>query len=80
MQERDVMNRMETPRMPGEARLRYLDGDFQIESPGTFVRCAVTGQAIPLDELKYWNVERQEAYVDPAAAHTRFVQFEGKDL
>jgi hypothetical protein len=66
------MNRYESPRASGEARLRYRDGDFDIVSPGSFVRCAVTGQAIPIDELKYWNVDRQEAYVDAAAALKRF--------
>jgi hypothetical protein len=55
----------------GEARLRYLDGDFQVMAPGSFVRCAVTGAAIPLDELKYWSVERQEAYVDVATSLLR---------
>ncbi|QZO01544.1 DUF2093 domain-containing protein [Chenggangzhangella methanolivorans] len=39
--------------------------------PGSFVRCAVTGQPIPLEELRYWNVERQEAYAGPEAALTR---------
>ena len=62
------MNRYETPRSTGEARVRYLDGDFQIVMPGSFVRCAVTGLPIPLDELKYWSVERQEAYIDAPAA------------
>jgi len=62
------MNRMERPGRSGEARLRYLDGDFQVVTPGTFVRCAVTGLDIPLDELKYWSVARQEAYVDAAAS------------
>lgn len=65
------MNRYESPRSGGEAVLRYLDGDYKILSPGTFVRCAVTGQAIPIDELKYWNVDEQEAYVDAAAALRR---------
>jgi len=64
------MNRFEGPGA-GEARIRYLDADFQILSPGTFVRCAVTGKAIPLDELKYWSVERQEAYADVAASLKR---------
>ena len=32
------------------------------------MRCAITGEAIPLDLLKYWSVERQEAYVDAAAS------------
>ena len=55
------MNRFEGPG-GREARIRYLDGDFQVMTPGTFVRCAVTGEAIPLDELKYWSVARQEPY------------------
>lgn len=50
------------------AKLRYLDGDFQVTVPGSYVPCAVTGVHIPLDELKYWSVARQEAYVDAAAS------------
>lgn len=52
-----------------EARLRFLDADFRVLSPGTFVRCAVTGKPIPIDELKYWSVARQEAYIDATASH-----------
>lgn len=55
----------------GEAEIRYLDGDFRILRPGAFVRCGVTGAAIPLEELKYWSVERQEAYVSPEAVLER---------
>lgn len=51
-----------------EARIRYLDGDYQMLSTGSHVVCAVTGVTIPLDELRYWSVARQEAYVDAAAA------------
>lgn len=61
------MNRFEGPGSR-EARIRYLDGDFQVVSPGAFVRCAVTGEAIPLDELKYWSVARQEAYLNAEAS------------
>lgn len=50
-----MMNRYEGSGS-SEARVRYLDADFQVLSPGAFVRCAVTGKAIPLDELKYWSV------------------------
>lgn len=57
------MNRFEGPGAR-EARIRYLDGDFQVMSPGAFVRCAVTGESIPIDELKYWSVNRQEAYIN----------------
>ncbi len=68
-----MMNRFEGPG-GREARIRYLDGDFQVVSPGSFVRCAVTGESIPLDELKYWNVARQEAYVSAAASLRREIE------
>ncbi|HWL03503.1 MAG TPA: DUF2093 domain-containing protein [Xanthobacteraceae bacterium] len=55
-----MLNRFD--RSSGEADIQFLDGDFRIVRPGAFVRCAVTGAPIPLDELKYWNVDRQEAY------------------
>lgn len=64
------MNRFEGPGGK-EARIRYLDGDFQVTSPGAFVRCAVTGESILLDELKYWSVARQEAYVSAAVSTER---------
>jgi len=56
----------------GEARVRYKDGDFQIVAAGDFVRCAVTGKPIPLTELRYWSVDRQEAYASADAAFTRY--------
>ncbi|GHC67894.1 DUF2093 domain-containing protein [Limoniibacter endophyticus] len=54
-----------------EAKLRYMDADFQVISPGSFVRCAITGQAIPIDELKYWSVARQEPYADVEVSFKR---------
>ncbi len=48
----------------GEAKLKYLDGDFEVMMPGAFVLCAVTGKEIALDDLRYWSVDRQEAYAD----------------
>jgi hypothetical protein len=64
----DVLNRYDRPSpMAGEAELKYLDGDFRIVRPGAFVRCAVTNIPIPLEELKYWSVDRQEAYSTPEA-------------
>ena len=51
--------------MAGEAEVKYLDGDFRVVRPGAFVRCAVTGLPIPLEELKYWSVDLQEAYASP---------------
>lgn len=59
------------PSGSGEAQVQYLDGDFRVTSPGTYVRCAITGERIPLDELKYWSVDRQEAYAEPTAVLRR---------
>ena len=55
----------------GEAQVQYLDGDFRVISPGTYVRCAITDVRIPLDELKYWSVDLQEAYALPSAVLQR---------
>ena len=50
------------------ARVRYLAGTFRVLSNGDHVVCAVTGARIPLHELRYWSVARQEAYVDADAS------------
>lgn len=50
------------------ARVRYLAGTFRLLSDGDHVVCAVTGARIPLHELRYWSVERQEPYVDADAS------------
>ena len=57
--------------MSGEAEVKYLDGDFRVVRPGAFVRCAVTGVAIPLEELRYWSVDLQEAYASSEAVLQR---------
>jgi len=56
----------------GEAVVEYQDADFAVLRPGRFVRCAVTGRRIPLEALRYWNVDKQEAYFDAAAAMQGF--------
>jgi hypothetical protein len=56
------------------ARLHYLPGTFRVLSHGDHVLCAVTRQPIPLADLKYWSVERQEAYATAEAS----LQAEGK--
>src|SRR4029077_13163033 len=62
----DVLNRFDrSSPMAGEAEVKYLDGDFRVLRPGAFVRCAVTGTPIPLEELKYWSVDLQEPYLSP---------------
>jgi hypothetical protein len=67
------MNRMDQTPAPGapEAQVQFLDGDFRVMRPGAFVRCAVTGDPIPLEELRYWDVDLQEAYRDPQAKLAR---------
>lgn len=62
------MNIFDKSITPSEAQIRFLDADYEVVRPGNFVRCAITGKSIPIDELTYWNVDRQEAYVDAAAA------------
>ena len=51
-----------------EARVHYMAGTFRLLSDGDHVRCAVTGQRIPVEELRYWSVARQEAYADAEAS------------
>lgn len=62
-----MLNRLNVGRA-GEAKIRYLESDFEVVAPGDFVACATTGKQIPLDELKYWSFDRQEAYVDAQAS------------
>jgi hypothetical protein len=68
----NVLNRSDrSSPTAGEAEVKYLDGDFRVVRPGAFVRCAVTGLPIPLEELKYWSVDLQEAYASPLAVLQR---------
>ncbi len=63
------MNRPDRP--ASEAVVEYLASDIRVTRPGTFVRCGVTGAAIPLEDLRYWSAERQEAYASPQAVLER---------
>jgi len=45
-----------------EAKLRYLNSDFQVLREGDYVRCSVSGNPIKLENLRYWDVERQMAF------------------
>lgn len=44
------------------ARLHYMANGFRILSQGDHVVCAVSGEKIALDALRYWSVARQEPY------------------
>lgn len=58
----------------GEAHLEYGDADFLILKPGSYVKCAVSGDKIPVNQLKYWSAELQEAYRDGYAATQRWLE------
>lgn len=63
----------------GEARLRYGDGEYKVIVNGDFVRCAVSGQPIPLSDLRYWSVARQEAYASAAYSLQRHLELIGRN-
>ena len=44
------------------AKIKYSPNNFSIIENGDYVICAISGKKIPLDQLNYWNVEKQEAY------------------
>jgi hypothetical protein len=72
------MNRYERSFSAGKpAKLRYRDADFDVLSPGSFVTCAVTGQPIALEELRYWSVELQEPYATVEASLKRYRETKG---
>lgn len=50
------------------ARLHYMANGHRVLSPGDHVVCAVTSERIPLDDLRYWSVAKQEAYASAAIA------------
>ena len=55
------------------ATLIYGPNGFRVVKSGKFVLCAVTSEAIALEELRYWCVERQEAYASPEIATRRLM-------
>ena len=44
------------------AKLKYMPNNFQIIETGDHVICAISGKQIDINNLNYWNVEKQEAY------------------
>ncbi|MBO9725770.1 MAG: DUF2093 domain-containing protein [Novosphingobium sp.] len=53
------------------AKLTYGPNGFRVLSGGHFVLCAVTGEKIPLEELRYWSAEFQEPYASAEIATKR---------
>ena len=60
------------------AKLKYMPNNFQIIEEGDYVKCAVSGKNIPLNQLTYWNVELQEAYFSPTEVKIRFEEIKKK--
>ena len=58
--------------MSAEAKLKYKAGTFDIIVNGDYVVCAVSKKKIPLQDLRYWNVELQEAYYSPIEVAQKF--------
>lgn len=54
------------------AKLHYMMNGFRVLAPGDHVACAVTGAAIPLEDLRYWSVDRQEPYASARIATEAF--------
>ncbi|KQM64354.1 hypothetical protein ASE75_10290 [Sphingomonas sp. Leaf17] len=50
------------------ARLHYMANGFRVLSAGDHVACAVSGARIPLEDVRYWSVARQEAFATPEIA------------
>ena len=55
------------------AKLFYGPSSFRVLRPGKHVLCAVSGAAIPLEELRYWSAEHQEAYASCEIATRRLL-------
>lgn len=50
------------------AKLHYMANGFRMLATGDHVLCAVSGEKIALDALRYWSVARQEPYASAALA------------
>ena len=53
------------------ATLHYGPNGFRVVTSGSHVICAVSGEKIPLDALRYWSGARQEAYASCELATRR---------
>ena len=60
------------------AKLKYLPNTFKILDEGDHVICAVSGKAISLENLTYWNVELQEPYYSYVEASKKKEEFDNK--
>lgn len=56
------------------AKLSYGPNGFRMITSGSFVLCAVTGEKIQLEALRYWSVEHQEPYATAEIATKRLLE------
>lgn len=56
------------------ATLIYGPNGFRVVRPGHFVVCAMSGAPVPLEELRYWSVDRQEAYASAELSTRRTLE------
>jgi len=61
-----------------KAKLKFKPNNFEIIEDGDYVVCAVSGKNISLNQLIYWNVELQEAYLSPKEAQQRYEELNKK--
>ena len=66
------MNAFDRDQSNDIAVLHYGDGEYTVMRPGRHVLCAVTGQKVPVEALRYWNPILQEAYAGPEQALQRW--------
>jgi hypothetical protein len=50
------------------AKLHYMANGFRMLVTGDHVVCAVSGERIVLDALRYWSVAKQEPYASAELA------------
>jgi len=50
------------------AKLHYMANGFRVLVAGDHVVCARSGERIAIEDLRYWNVARQEAYASAELA------------
>lgn len=50
------------------AKLHYMANGFRILSNGDHVLCALTGERIALEDLRYWSVMEQKPYASAEIA------------
>ena len=62
-----------------KAKLKFKQNHFEIIEEGNYVNCAVSKKKILLKDLRYWNVELQEAYFSPIEVNIRYRKLKNLD-